>query len=151
MVLRLAGLVCSVFYGPYIYLVLCLSSLLLAGDIILLFSLFKQTEEAKPACDFLNQKVWIFIWEILNILAIIGLIAALGWFSWLGFWAMLHEPVHFVVFLLLLAITPLECYTAFIVFALYTYLKEAYIDSILGLGLEENEPGLTAGGRRISV
>ena len=51
-----------------------------------------------------------------------------GWFSWLGFWAMLHEPVHFVVFLLLLAITPLECYTAFIVFALYTYLKEAYID-----------------------
>ena len=41
---------------------------------------------------------------------------------------MLHEPVHFVVFLLLLAITPLECYTAFIVFALYTYLKEAYID-----------------------
>merc|ERR1712113_606789 len=63
MVLRLAGLVCSVFYGPYISLVLCLSSLLLAGDIILLFSLFKQTEEAKPACDFLNQKVWIFIWE----------------------------------------------------------------------------------------
>ena len=48
------------------------------GDIILLFALFKQTSEGKPACDFLNQKVWIFIWEVLNILAIIGLIVALG-------------------------------------------------------------------------
>ena len=54
-----------------------------------------------------------------------------GWFSWLGFWAMLHEPVHFVVFLLILLITPLESYSVFIVFALYTYLKEAYIDVML--------------------
>ena len=56
-----------------------------------------------------------------------------GWFSWLGFWAMLHEPVHFVVFLLLLIIIPLECYSVFIVFALYTYLKEAYIDVIYSI------------------
>jgi len=76
---------------------------------------------------------------------------ALGWFSWLGFWAMLHVPVHFVVFLILLIIIPIKAYTCFIVFALYTYLKEAYIDSILGKGLEDNEPGLTAGGRRISI
>ena len=40
---------------------------------------------------------------------------------------MLHDPVHFVVFLLLLII-PIKAYTCFIVFALYTYLKEAYID-----------------------
>ena len=84
---------------------------------------------------------------------------------------MLHDPVHFVVFLLLLLIIPIKAYTCFIVFALYTYLKEAYIDvglqyywnvewilmkeflfqSILGKGMEENEPGLTAGGRRISI
>ena len=85
---------------------------------------------------------------------------------------MLHVPVHFVVFLILLVIIPIKAYTCFIVFALYTYLKEAYIDvwqqqtilvecrilmeeflfqSILGKGLEENEPGLTAGGRRISI
>ena len=51
-----------------------------------------------------------------------------GWFSWLGFWAMLHVPVHFVVFLILLIIIPIKAYTCFIVFALYTYLKEAYID-----------------------
>ena len=31
LVLRFAGLVCSVFYGPYIYLVICLSSLYFAG------------------------------------------------------------------------------------------------------------------------
>merc|ERR1712154_561819 len=151
MFLRLAGLICSVFYGPYIYLVICLSSLFLAGDIILLFALFKQTSEGKPACDFLNQKVWIFIWEILNILAIIGLIVALGWYSWLGFWAMLHEPIHFVVFLLLLCIIPLEIYLVFLMIVLYTYLKEAYIDTILGKSSEENDPGLTASGRRISV
>ena len=41
---------------------------------------------------------------------------------------MLHVPVHFVVFLILLLIIPLKAYTCFIVFALYTYLKEAYID-----------------------
>ena len=46
---------------------------------------------------------------------------------------MLHEPVHFVVFLLLLIIIPLECYSVFIVFALYTYLKEAYIDVIYSI------------------
>ena len=51
-----------------------------------------------------------------------------GWFSWLGFWAMLHDPVHFVVFLILLVIIPTKAYTCFIVFALYSYLKEAYID-----------------------
>jgi len=149
--LRFAGLVCSVFYGPYIYLVICLSSLYFAGDIILYFSLFHQSSQGKPDCDFLNQKVWIYIWEILNLLGLLALIVALGWFSWLGFWAMLHVPVHFVVFLILLIIIPIKAYTCFIVFALYTYLKEAYIDSILGKGLEDNEPGLTAGGRRISI
>ena len=41
---------------------------------------------------------------------------------------MLHVPVHFVVFLILLIIIPIKAYTCFIVFALYTYLKEAYID-----------------------
>ena len=83
---------------------------------------------------------------------------------------MLHDPVHFVVFLIILAILPLELYLLFLIFVLYTYLKEAYIDvsyktniiisannsndhvqSILGKGLEENEAGLTSGGRRISI
>ena len=51
-----------------------------------------------------------------------------GWYSWLGFWAMLHEPVHFVVFLILVATIPTEIYTLATVFVLYAYLKEAYID-----------------------
>ena len=155
MLLRLAGLVCGVFYGPYFYLVICITGLLLSGkeiqdinlfctlryilevimdegkslyvsdqyvksfiyslvsnlflvsqliifwkwpqwlgvgicqracfnwqhfsgDIILLFSLFKKTNEGKPSCDFTNQKVWIWIWEVLNIFAVVGLIIALG-------------------------------------------------------------------------
>lgn len=91
-----------------------------------------------------------------------------GWYSWLGFWAMLHVPVHFVVFLILLLIIPVEVYLVFLIFVLSEYLKEAYIDvsfgkfikeinyhqtfqSILGKGAEEGDTGLTAGGRRISV
>ena len=71
---------------------------------------------------------WTRPWASLGIprLRMTNLMA--GWFSWLGFWAMLHVPVHFVVFLILLLIIPLKAYTCFIVFALYTYLKEAYID-----------------------
>ena len=41
---------------------------------------------------------------------------------------MLHEPVHFVVFLILVATIPTEIYTLATVFVLYAYLKEAYID-----------------------
>ena len=94
-ILRIAGVVCGVFYGPYFYIVLCLTGLLLSGlplqllslivnyilplgDIVLLFSLFQKTSDDKPSCDFPNQKVWIWIWEILNIFAIIGLLVALG-------------------------------------------------------------------------
>ena len=48
------------------------------ADVILLLSLFKKNSEGKPSCDFPNQKVWIYIWEVLNILAIVGLVVALG-------------------------------------------------------------------------
>ena len=87
--------------------------------------------------------MWIYIWEVLNLLAIVGLVVALGkifyrgnkgkviftgWYSWLGFWAMLHDPVHFVVFLILLLIIPVEVYLVFLIFVLSKYLKEAYID-----------------------
>ena len=41
---------------------------------------------------------------------------------------MLHEPVHFVVFLILVSTIPTEIYTLATVFVLYAYLKEAYID-----------------------
>ena len=41
---------------------------------------------------------------------------------------MLHVPVHFVVFLILLLIIPVEVYLVFLIFVLSKYLKEAYID-----------------------
>ena len=49
-----------------------------AADTILLYSLFKKSDEGKPTCDFTNQKVWILIWATLNILAVVGLLVALG-------------------------------------------------------------------------
>ena len=49
-----------------------------AADTILLYSLFKKSDEGKPSCDFTNQKVWILIWATLNILAVVGLLVALG-------------------------------------------------------------------------
>jgi len=150
--LRLVGVVCSGFYGPWLYLVLTLASLFLAADFLLIYSLFWKTDDGKPSCDFTNQKVWIIIWQSLNILGEVGLCAALGWYVRLGLWAMLHEPIHFAVFLLLLAIIPLILYAAFLVLGLYFYLKEAYIDELLGQGAEdEGDAGLTQGGRRISV
>ena len=128
MVLRLAGIVCSFFYGPYFYLVLTLGSVYLASDFLLLFSLFWKSDNGKPSCDFTNQKVWLLIWQVCNAFGVLGLAVALGWYSWLGFWAMFHEPVHFVVFLIIIIIIPIIIYTSFILFALYKYLKEAYID-----------------------
>ena len=40
MLLRLAGLVCGVFYGPYFYLVICITGLLLSGKEIQDINLF---------------------------------------------------------------------------------------------------------------
>ena len=77
-VLRVTGIVFSVFYGPFIYLVICLASIFIAADFILLYSLFWKTNEKKPACEFSNQKVWIWIWLVLNLLAVLGLAVALG-------------------------------------------------------------------------
>jgi len=150
--LRLAGVICSGFYGPFLYLVLSIGILYIGADFLLVYSLFWKAIDGKPVCDFTNQKVWVIIWQIMNLLGVLGVGVALGWYLTFGFWAMLHEPVHFVVFLILAAILPLMLYTAFIILALYNYLKEAYIDELLGRAAEEDgDPGLTHGGRRISV
>jgi len=150
--LRLAGVICSGFYGPFLYLVLSIGILYIAADFLLVYSLFWKAMDGKPVCDFTNQKVWVIMWQIMNLLGVLGIGVALGWYLTFGFWAMLHEPVHFVVFLILAAILPIMLYTAFIILVLYNYLKEAYIDELLGRGAEEDgDPGLTHGGRRISV
>ena len=52
--------------------------ILLPADCLLLWSLNRRTQEGKFLCDFSSQKVWIFIWQIINILGVIGLVVALG-------------------------------------------------------------------------
>merc|ERR1711864_61967 len=136
-----------------LYLVLTLGGLYLATDILLLYSLFGGTGDGRPACDFLNQKVWILIWQVCNVLSVLGLLIALGWYLHLGFWAMLHDPVHFVVFLVVVSILPLLAYTSVILLALHSRLKEAYIDSLLAAGTEKDiaDTHSIQGERRISV
>ena len=51
---------------------------LLPADCLLIWSLNRRTQEGKFLCDFSSQKVWIFIWQVSNILAVIGLLVALG-------------------------------------------------------------------------
>merc|ERR1712059_40663 len=150
---RLAGVICSGFYGPWFYLVLTLGVVYIGGDFLLFYSLFWKTDGGKPSCDFTDQKVWILIWQVLNAIGVLGLAVALGWYlQHLGLDAMLYEPVHFVVFIIILLILPLIICTSILLLGLYNYLKEAYIDEILGRGGEDDaDPGLTQGGRRISI
>jgi len=154
-ILRLAGTICGCFYGPYIYLALPIGGIYLAGDISLLVSLFRLSEEGKYTIDFPNQRVWIIIWQVANGIAVAGLIAALCWYLLaLGSWAMLYEPVHFAVFLIICCLLPLLLYVSFILVGFYIYLKEAYIETVLNRGGEEEdgeEAGLTREGDRISM
>ena len=41
---------------------------------------------------------------------------------------MLHDPIHFTVFIIICLLIPLLMYTSCILQALYNTLKEAYID-----------------------
>ena len=67
-----------------------------------------------------NQKVWIILWQIMNILGLFGLVIAMGrlnlmdnshfnqikisgWYLVsLGFWSMLYDPIHFAVFMIII-------------------------------------------------
>ena len=129
----------------------------LPGDVSLLVSLFRVSDDGKFTIDFPNQRVWITIWQVANVVALLGLIAALCWYLLaLGAWAMLYEPIHFAVFLIICFLIPLLIYISYVLVGFYIYLKEAYIEvrdydswpspplqSVLGQGAEEEEEGLT--------
>jgi len=153
-VIRTAGVVCGCFYGPYLYLVVSCGGLYIAADFLLLWSLYKRTDEGRFLCDFGSQKVWIILWQVFNVIGIIGLFISLGWFLNLGFWAMFHDPIHFAVFIIISLLIPILMYTSCILQALYNTLKEAYIDFILSRGRDESDSEdeeLPGDVRRISV
>ena len=119
----------------------------ISGDFLLLWSLNKRTKEGKFLCDFTSQKVWIILWQIMNILGLLGLVISmgrwdliwilstiwryfiLGWYLVsLGFWSMLYDPIHFAVFMIIICLIPVLLYTAYILHGLYIMLGEAYID-----------------------
>ena len=121
---------------------------IIAGDFLLLWSLNRRTSEGKFLCDFTSQKVWIILWQILNVIGIVGLLILIGqsynhnqppratadpqstgWYLvTLGFWSMLYDPIHFAVFVVLCCLVPVLLYTAYILHSLYLVMGEAYID-----------------------
>merc|ERR1719499_1614291 len=113
--------------------------LFIAADFLLLWSLNRRTDEGRFLCDFTSQKVWIIMWQVFNLVGVVGLIVALGWFLNLGFWSMLHDPIHFAVFLIICFLLPILLYTSCIHQALYNTLKEAYIDFILTRGRDDSD------------
>ena len=102
-------------------------------------------------CDFKTQKVWIFIWLAMNVLALIGLLVSIGLFADLGWWSMTHEPLHVGVFFMILLLLTLLIYGHLIVVTVYLVLKDAWIRGILGNNVNDDEDmaGLTHGGKRI--
>jgi len=152
-------------YGPYLYLVLPLGGLYLAADVLLLYTIFgsglkslkqddaiSDSQEDPPVtCDFKTQKVWIFIWLAMNVLALIGLLVSIGLFADLGWWSMTHEPLHVGVFFMILLLLTLLIYGHLIVVTVYLVLKDAWIRGILGNNVNDDEDmaGLTHGGKRI--
>ena len=51
---------------------------IITGDFLLLWSLNRRTSEGKFLCDFTSQKVWIILWQILNVIGIVGLLILIG-------------------------------------------------------------------------
>jgi len=163
---RFIAMILGCLYGPLLYLVLPLGGLYLAVDVLLLYIIFgsglksikseedsSNGQEADPevSCDFKSQKVWIFIWLILNVVALIGLFVVLGLFANLGWWSMTYDPmgIHVPMFFMVLILSVLLIYGQLIVFTLYLLLKDAYLRGILGNGSDEDMAGLTHGGKRI--
>lgn len=152
LLLRGAGLVCGCFYGPALYVVFTVGGLYIAADFSILYiigSRNKQNENITP-CLFPEVKIWIIIWQIMNVFALVGLFVAIGLFSNLGMWAMLHEPIHFALFIIIILLSLCLLYNALLLYTLYRYLQEAYFDELLGHS-EEEDDGLTTNGRRISI
>jgi len=159
-------------YGPYLYLVLPLGGLYLAADALLLYTIFgsgliklqeneeeeiHQKSQNSVTCDFKTQKIWIFLWLVLNIIAIITLIIAeilplvnVGW------WSMTspkNSPVLVTTFFLVLILLVLLIYGQIVVLTVYLLLKDAWVRGILGNSDDDDDmqAGLTHNGKRIEI
>ena len=111
----------------------------------------KNVEDDEAHCDFKTQRIWIFIWIILNVIGLVGLLTAIGLFAALGTWAMLHQPIHFALFIWIIILAILLVYTHLIVTTLYIYLKDAWLQSLLGGPWDDSQPGLTHNGKRVVI
>ena len=62
-------------------------------------------------CDFKTQRIWIFLWLSLNIVAILTLvIAEILFFTQLGWWSMTYDHIHVTVFFMVLILLVLLIY-----------------------------------------
>lgn len=161
--LRFICLILGCLYGPYLYLVLPLGGLYLAADGLLLYTIFgsglihlqEDSSEDPPSspevtCDFKTQRIWIFLWLSLNILAIFLLIISeILFFTQIGWWSMTYTPIHVAVFFMVLFLLIFLVYGEVIVLTVYLMLKDAWLSGILGNKDEEENVGLTQNGKII--
>ena len=86
----------------------------------------------------------------MNIIGLIGLITAIGLFGDLGTWAMSHQPIHFALFIWIIMLSALLIYTHVIIVTLYLYLKDAWLQGLIGGPWDDSQPGLTHKGTRVN-
>ncbi len=101
---RLVGLILGCFYGPYVYIVLPVGGLYLTFDCLVAYVVFAGAEdsaEGDPVAG--NERGFRIAWIAFNVLAAIGLLAAIILFLVeLGFWSMAYYPIHVVIFVVIL-------------------------------------------------
>ena len=99
--LRLACLVCGMWYGPYMYAILPLGGLYLVLDLLAAYVAFANGGPTDPVGG--SERVVKISWIAANVLALIGLLAAeIVFVVDLGFVSMVYDPVHISMWVMVL-------------------------------------------------
>jgi len=121
-------------------------------------------------CEFPTQKIWIITWLVMNIIGIIGLLAAIGALisigtaqPKLGFFKNMtcaydpvagkcnDTPLHLILLFVLIILELLLIYSQCVVSSLYIMLKDAWLIGVVGSAAFEDNAGLTSGGKRVEA
>jgi len=122
------------------------------------------------SCDFPTQRIWIITWLVMNIIGIIGLLAAIGALisigtaqPGLGFFMNMtcaydkfagkcnHTPLHLILLFVVIILELLLIYSQFVVASLYIMLKDAWLIGVVGSAAFSDNAGLTSGGKRVEA
>jgi len=120
-------------------------------------------------CEFPTQRIWIITWLVMNIIGIVGLLAAIGALisigtsTDLGFFVNMtcaydaiarrchYTPLHLILLTVVIILEILLIYSQFVVSALYVMLKDAWLIGVVGSAAFTDNDGLTSGGKRVEA